>query len=378
MREVLPRLSSSFDVTLFALSTRDRAAESAVPGTRVVVNSMLGDPFGREQMPGLLDEVQPDVVLLHHDLYLYSVMAEGLDEYRAHRPDVRVVVYCPVEWESTSPGNVRTLAGADVVVTYTEFGGRAISDAFSGRPDAPGIAIIGHGVDTSTFFPVPDARRTLWPDRPELDDAFVVLNANRNVPRKQIDLTIAAFAEFAAGKPDAYLFLHMGMRDNGVHVPSLARELGIEDKLLTTTADEAPPRVPDETMNLVYNAADVGVNTATGEGWGLVAFEHGATGAAQVMPAHSACAELWRDKALLVPVEEGREDDGIVSRDGVVAVLETLYRDPQLRERLGESARRHALDPRFDWDAIAGSWRALLEGVLPNPSKPLSEQGKQL
>lgn len=365
---------------MFALNTRDPAAGSSVPGARVVVNSLLGDPYGRDQMPRLLDEVQPDVVLVHHDLYLYSVLAEGLTAYRARRPGVRVVVYCPVEWETTSPGNVRTLAGADVVVTYTEFGARAIDRAFSGRVDAPEVTVIGHGVDTSTFFPVAGARRTLWPDRPELEDAFVVLNANRNVPRKKVDLTMAAFAEFAAEKTDAYLFLHMGMRDQGTDVLARARELGIEEKLLTTTVDEAPPRLPDEALNLVYNAARVGLNTATGEGWGLVAFEHGATGAAQVMPDHTACAELWRDKALLVPVEEGRVEDGIVSRDGIVAALDKLYRDPQLRDRLGEAARSHASDPRFDWDAIAADWRTVLAGptVLPDPSNPLSEQGKHL
>jgi glycosyltransferase involved in cell wall biosynthesis len=105
----------------------------------------------------------------------------------------------------------------------------------------------------------------------------------------------------------------------------------------------------------------VGLDTATGEGWGLVAFEHGATGAAQVMPDHSACAELWPDKAMLVPVEGGRDEDGVVSRDGVVAALERLYADPGLRARLGDAARAHALDPRFHWDTIAQSWKTLLE-----------------
>ncbi|HEV2757230.1 MAG TPA: glycosyltransferase family 4 protein [Actinomycetota bacterium] len=331
-----------------------------MPGTRVVVNGLLGDPYGREQLPRLLDEVRPAVVLLHHDLYLYSVLEEPLAAYRATQSHVRVVAYCPVEWESTPHGNVRTLAGSDVVVTYTEFGARSVEEAFGGRRDAPEVAIIGHGIDTSSFHPVPGARRALFPGRPNLEDAFVVLNANRNVPRKKIELTLSAFAEFAAGKDDVFLLLHMGMRDNGIDVRALARELDITDRLLSTHGDDAPPRVPDDALNLVYNAGDVGVNTATGEGWGLVAFEHGATGAAQVMPDHSACAELWRDKALLVPVEEGREDEGIVSRDGVVAALENLYRDPGLRARLGEAAREHALDPRFDWDTIAESWKALL------------------
>jgi glycosyltransferase involved in cell wall biosynthesis len=360
LREVLPRLAGDLDVTVFALNVRDAAAASSVAGTRVVVNSLLGDPYGREQLPGLLDEVRPDVVLLHHDLYLYSVLEEPLTAHRAARPHVRVVAYCPIEWAATRPGNVRTLAGCDVVVAYTRFAAGTIETAFAGHDGAPDVAVIGHGVDTRIFRPAGGARRALFPDRPELENAFVVLNANRNVPRKMIGLSMAAFAEFAARKADAHLLLHMGMRDTGIDIPSLARELGITDRILTTTNEDAPPRLPDETLNLVYNAADVGLNTATGEGWGLVAFEHGATGAAQVMPAHSACAELWRGKALLVPVEDGREDEGVVSRDGVVAALETLYSDPGLRSRLGDAARQQALDPRFDWDTIAESWKSLL------------------
>jgi D-inositol-3-phosphate glycosyltransferase len=354
---VLPRIARDLDVTLFALNVRDPAAASSVPGVRVVVNGLLGDPYGREQLPRLLDEVRPDVVLLHHDLYLYSVLEEALTT----RPHVRVVAYCPVEWASTRPGNLRTLAGAGVVVTYTEFGARAVAEAFAGRPDAPELEVIGHGVDAVTFHPVEGARRRLFPDRPDLEDAFVVLNANRNVPRKKVAVTMTAFAELAAGKDDVFLLLHMGMLDRGVDVRALARELGIEDKLLLPHREDAPPRLPDETLNLVYNAADVGLNTATGEGWGLVAFEHGATGAAQVMPDHSACGELWEGKALLVPVEEGRHEDGIVSRDGVVAALERLYADPGLRADLGRAAREHALDPRFHWDTIAQSWKTLLE-----------------
>jgi glycosyltransferase involved in cell wall biosynthesis len=357
---VLPRLAQDVDTTVLALNTREASASESVPGARVLVNSLLGDPYGREQLPPLLDEVRPDVVLVHHDLFLYSVLHEALTAYRADNPGARAVAYCPVEWESTTAGNVRTLSGVDVAVAYTEFGARTIEQSFAGRPDAPEVRVIGHGVDTSTFRPVDGARRALWPGRPELDDAFVVLNANRNVPRKKINLTMAAFAEFAAGKDEVHLLLHMGMRDTGIDVRSTARRLGIADKLLLTHEEEPPPRVPDEMLNLIYNAADVGLNTATGEGWGLVAFEHGATGAAQLLPGHSAPAELWRGKALLIPVEQGREADGIVSRDGVVAGLERLYSDPALRRRLGDAARSHALDPRFHWDRIAESWKTLL------------------
>ena len=85
----------------------------------------------------------------------------------------------------------------------------------------------------------------------------------------------------------------MGMLDVGLDVLDGARQLGIADRLLVSTTAADHPTLDDEHLNLVYNACDVGLNTSTGEGFGLVALEHGATGAAQVLPDHSACAELY-------------------------------------------------------------------------------------
>jgi hypothetical protein len=81
-----------------------------------------------------------------------------------------------------------------------------------------------------------------------------------------------------------------------------ARRLGIADRLLVSTMAADQPTLDEEHLNLVYNACDVGLSTSTGEGFGLVALEHGATGAAQVLPDHSACAELWRGAADLLPI----------------------------------------------------------------------------
>jgi len=36
--------------------------------------------------------------------------------------------------------------------------------------------------------------------------------------------------------------------------------------------------LPDNELNIVYNACDIGINTSVREGWGLVSFEHGGYG----------------------------------------------------------------------------------------------------
>ena len=58
----------------------------------------------------------------------------------------------------------------------------------------------------------------------------------------------------------------------------------------------------EQQINLLYNACDVGINTSMGEGWGLISFEHGATGAAQIVPAHTSFIENWTGAADLLRV----------------------------------------------------------------------------
>jgi glycosyltransferase involved in cell wall biosynthesis len=371
MESVLGPLSVKFEVTLFATNHRGPAEPRPFA---VRTNRLAGDAYGYEQLPALLDEYEPDLVLFHRDARFYAMHRDTLEAYRASRPDTRVVVYCPADWPRPPAAVPSSLADVDALVMYTQFGLRTIERAFRRIGLAPPrTRVIPHGVDSERFAPlVPgdpaesraEARRRLFPGEPGIGDAFVVLNANRNQRRKRIDLTLRGFATFAHDRPDARLYLHMGMRDLGCDVPRLAGELGIADRLLTTTREPAAPHVPDEHLNLIYNACDVGLNTAAAEGWGLVSFEHAAAGAPQVVPDHGACAELWRGRTLLVPTSVDREGGRPVSPEGVAAALALLHDDGALRAELARRARSLATSPQFDWSAIAARWEDLLTDCL--------------
>ena len=331
-----PAIAAAFETVLFA--PRD--------------GPVRVDPFGRERLPGVLRAVAPSVVLVLGDATYYAVLRDAVEEHRRRRPETRVVVYCPVDWTTLVPAVPQSLAAADQVVAYTEFGRRTLARAFAAAGvRAPPIAVIPHGVDTATFRPLGHRRR---------DDAFVVLNANRNIHRKRIDLTLRGFALFARGRPRARLYLHMGMRDHGCDVRALARELGIGDRLLTTTGADTHPAVSGERLNVIYNACDVGLNTCEAEGWGLVSFEHAATGAPQVVPAGSACAELWAGAGTLVPATPTARGGHEVSVEDVAAALGRLHDDPGPAAEMGARARAHARSRRFAWSAIAGRWMEVL------------------
>src|ERR1043166_5032133 len=171
-------------------------------------------------------------------------------------------------------------------------------------------------------------------DDAEHRDAFIVLNANRNMPRKRIDITMQGFAIFARDKPpNVKLYLHMATEDTGWNVVILAKRYGICDRLMMTQADNKRPQFSDEQLNLLYNACDVGITTTTGEGWGMVSFEHAATRAAQIVPRHTSLANLWDgaaefiDPVMTLTYPGNLTDAHMVPADGVAAALERVYRD---------------------------------------------------
>ena len=343
---LLGALTRAYEVTLFSVAEYGSPVPREFP---VRGNELMGDVYGREQLPGLLRAVDPDVVLLHGDADLFSIHADAVDSYRRERPHARAVVYCPIDWPTLPRPVAAALARADAVALYTEFGRGVLERSLRelGLPQ-PALDVIPHPVDTGAFASLPGARRRLL--GPGREDAFVVLNANRNIRRKRLDLTLRGFAEFAGDRPGALLYVHAGPGDFGFDLPGLARELGIEDRMVVTPHEGRRPRVSDERLNLVYNACDAGLNTADAEGFGLVAFEHAATGAPQVVPDHGPAAELWRDSALLAANEPS----------AVAAALGRLHDDPRLRADLGRRGRDLASSPRFALDAVAARFEQLL------------------
>jgi len=360
----------------FAPSARAGDEDGSILGCTARLRNVRGRAFSAspEWLELELTRHPPDTVLVIAPAYVAAPLLRQLQPWRGRS---RIVLYLPIEGSLANDELAPILELADTCVTYTEGARADVAALFARNPcrAAPQLAVVGHGTDPSRFFPIaaPDersrriaARRSIYSER--LDDAFVVLNSNRPYLRKRLDLTIAAFGLFARDKPDAHLHLHTGERS-----PEQARELaeaiartGVADRIhLTPRRRDAPVR-STRWLNTLYNACDVGLTTAMGEGWGLGLFEHAATRAALIAPAHTGFSENWQDAALLVPAP-GREhifyeaaNMSVVSPDDVAGALELLYRDRVLLTRMAAAAFARAREARYTWGEVGKQFAHIL------------------
>lgn len=342
-----------------------------------------GDRWGTRRVLPLIERIQPELIFILNDIWVQSAYMKELSRAKTCPP---IILYCPVDGGPIDPEAIAPLAGASRFVVYTEFGRQQVEAAAQKQKELnssfafPQVEIIPHGVETKTFYPLEakaeasgrlHARRLLFPDATDLKERFIVLNANRNQPRKRIDTTIRGFALFAQGKPASVkLFLHMGVEDVGWNVILLARRYGVEDRVLMSSLAKTIQGVSTAQLNRIYNACDVGINTSSAEGWGLPSFEHAATRAAQIVPRHSACAELWDGAAaMLEPAfkvinERVLTDAWLVTPESVAEALEKLYRDRELLSEMSERAFRIASRAEYQWGNISAQWDALFRETL--------------
>ena len=342
-----------------------------------------GDPYGFRRLPTLIARLRPDIVFILTDI---SYQTRYMGVLKVTPGDFRVVIYSPIESGPVTCELMEKLAGVSRYVVYTRYARQEVEATLERLQkrgstfSRPILDIIPHGVDSTTFHPLAlrdardgktrrmRARKLLFPGQPELHDAFIVLNANRNQPRKQIDLTMKGFACFAAGKPsNVKLYLHMGIEDRGWNVIVLAHSLGIADRLILTSDENSHPELSLDRLNLLFNACDVGINTASGEGWGLVSFEHAATRAAQIVPRHTSQIELWQGAAewaepVMTLTNTGILNEAhIVSPESIASALERLYADADYREMMATKAYENSRKNIYRWEIIAEQWQGLFE-----------------
>ena len=326
-------------------------------------------PFGEDRIREIVENVKPDVVFTINDAWIINEQWRRIADLR-DQIGFKFVGYYPMDSYEWYASLLDTLNEWDAAVCYTEFGAYETIKAGAQKP----ITVIPHGVTSGQFYPTDklEARKQLGLN----PEDFIVFNGNRNQFRKRIDLTISAFAKFAVGRPNARLYLHMGMKDQGWDImPLFAREMqrqGLDpnNRIIMTTPHPHPPNVDVPFLNNIYNAVDVGVNTCKGEGWGLVNFEHAACRVAQVVPDHTSCKEIFEGAGLLIRSLHADVDTNFgrimpcPDDNHLAELLGNLYDDRQLLADVAEACYKRATDSRFNWDTVADQFDEVFQEVI--------------
>lgn len=368
---IIRHLQGEYYFHQFAINVRQEQVEGDWP---IYGNPDPIDCHGLDRLCALIEQTRPAIVLILYDLWYCCIQAKRLTKL-ATRPII--IAYCPVDGELTRPGLYQGLELFDQVVAYNMFGEREIRKIEGVKR----MASIPHGVDSATFYPLEPgnltdrskAKKLLFGERAH-DNGFIVLNAAKHQLRKRIDLTIEGFALFAKDKPaDVKLYLHTGATFNGPDIREMLSKAGITERLIHSSGWlEDHPVVEEEALNLLYNATDAGINSSMGEGWGLLSFEHGATGAPQLVPAHTACGELWSELNTKLPVRKTMEHTGLamqwheVDPVDIAHQLNQLYWDEAYRKQESQKAYRIAMNKIYRWDSIAEQWNRVFQQLLRN------------
>lgn len=243
--------------------------------------------FGFTALPEVIRREQPNVVMIYNDMAVVSRFLEEIRKSGIPR-NFKLWIYIDQVYNTQLQAYIDILnRDADRVFAFTPYWKKCIKDQGVNRP----IDILGHGFESDFFKPM---NKTEIRKRLQIpQDAFMFLNLNRNQPRKRYDILIMAFVELIVKYPTKPIMM-MCICDKGEKggwwiFEIFQRELKLRgvnldqyaQRLLLTSQDMS---FSDEDINMFYNMADVGINTAEGEGFGLCNFEQMGVGVPQVVP----------------------------------------------------------------------------------------------
>ena len=135
---------------------------------------------------------------------------------------------------------------------------------------------IPHGVSPHIYYPTKSAKLDNFKEQLFNGNSykFVILSNNINIPRKQLPLIISAYKKFGDMLPtemqkDILLILHTNpLHPSGTNLYELAREVCPDHDIIFSNTI-----IEDKFLNYMYNIADITINVASNEGFGLSTLE---------------------------------------------------------------------------------------------------------
>ena len=320
--------------------------------------------FGFSQLPEYVRTVKPDVMMIYNDAGVICRFLDKLEEVL--RPDERTyktLIYLDQVFILQRPellGRIDRVA--DAYFAFTPYWGEILKKQGIVKP----IHVLRHGFDPRQFRTMD--RKALREKHKIPEHVLLLLNLNRNTPRKRHDLVLIAFAELVVRNPTKPLAL-MAVCDIGQGGGFPIQEIFVRE-LEKLGADphqhlhkfmmvQQSLTFTDEVINELYCMSDVGVTAAEGEGFGLCQFEAMGVGIPQVCPYVGGFRDFCRDgengrtvkprNQYYLPLSASSVGgvQEIVDPHELSLAIEDYVMDSDLRRRHGEAARQTVL--AYEW-----------------------------
>jgi len=342
--------------------------------------------FGEHEIGNYIKNHPQDIVIIFNDAIVTSaITANIINVCGNERNKFKLISYMDQVYTYQKKDYIQILnVYFDAIIAFTPYW-RTIAYKLGIRETMP-IHVLPHGFDHNLYYPIDQTVARIYYKYNE--DDFMILNLNRNQPRKRWDTTIIAWAEFVERHYNVNVTkkitkqeckinkftsrpikLVIGTMIDGfwnlidIFENELKfRNVPLEYAMDTIISVQSPQQLSDRDINILYNACDVGLNTADGEGFGLCGFEGLAIGKAQISSYVGGMREFFNDNiALLIKPKLNIYLDNKNNGIGGVAelcdphdVAEAFWKyfsSPELMQKHATKGRQHILT-NYRWESI--------------------------
>ena len=256
----------------------------------------INDVYGREKLVKFMHDNDFDIFWTMQDPYVFDGFIDKLTYLQKLQGNkFKTILYFPVDAAGIPKRWAEITNCFDYPVVYTEFGKERILNLLPEMENK--LNVIYHGTNVEDFHPLPaDQTKQIKQNLGFLEDEYLVLNVNRNQPRKDMARTLQVFAEFKKQVPKARLLMFCKNDDVGGNLKNRAKYYGLNpDEIFFPNfpkGADSKKGFNTEVVNQIYNIADVVISTSLGEGWGLSLTEAMACKKPVIFPNHSSITEI--------------------------------------------------------------------------------------
>jgi len=340
--------------------------------------------FGEKEIGEYIKKHPQDIIIIFNDAIITtSLTATIMNECGSEKKNFKLVSYMDQVYKYQKNEYIQLLnTYYDAIIAFTPYW-KDIAYKLGIKKTMP-IYIFPHGFDHNLYYPINQNIARTYYGYDEGD--FMVLNLNRNQPRKRWDTTIIGWIEFVERHYHVNITKKLNKNDckinkytsrpiklvigtmvdgywnlsNVIENEVKFRDVPLDYVLKTIITIQAPQALSDRDINILYNACDIGVNSADGEGFGLCGFEGLALGKAQVSAYVGGMREFLNENiSILIKPKINIYLDNKSNGIGGVAELtdpqeyaEGFWKylsSPELVEKHGYRGRQHILT-NYKWE----------------------------